>query len=260
MSTQSVEDRTLERDGARLRWRIEGSGPPLVLLHGWPLDLAYFEPAIPLLAPHFTLLRFDRRGFGLSTGLPDIHRNVDDLRAVLDAAGIDRPVLLGMSQGARLALHFAHRLPARVRALVLDGAPAVDAEPELPLAQFRRRLEAGGIAALRAAILAHPFMQLRDPPGHRDLLRDILHRYAGLDLLHPVHRAGAPDLAAIRVPTLVLNGAHDSAARLDAGRTLCRAIPGARRVELKDAGHLALLDDPAGYAAAVHAFCRGLPD
>lgn len=259
MSTQTAQDQMLERDGARLRWRIEGSGPPLVLLHGWPLDLAYFDPVVPLLAPRFTVLRFDRRGFGLSTGLPDIHRNVDDLRAVLDAAGVERPVLLGMSQGARLALHFAHRLPARVRALVLDGAPAVDAEPELPLAQFRRKLEAGGIAALRADILAHPFVRLRDPARHQQLLREIVDRYTGLDLLHPVRRASPPDLAAIRAPTLVLNGSHDSTARLDAGRALCAVIPGARRVELADAGHLSLLDDPAGYAAAVGAFCRELP-
>lgn len=259
MSTQTAPDRMLERDGACLRWRIEGTGPALVLLHGWALDLAYFDPAIALLAPQFTLLRFDRRGFGLSTGLPDIHCNVDDLRAVLDAAQVERAVLLGMSQGARLALHFAHRLPARVRALVLDGAPAVDAEPELPLAQFRRRLESGGIAALRADLLAHPLMQLREGLARRQLLHDMLSRYRGLDLVHPVRRAPAPDLAAIRAPTLVMHGRHDSAARKDAARALGTEIPGARRTELHHGGHLALLDDPAGYCAAVSAFCRELP-
>ena len=59
----------------------------LMLLHGWPLDLGTWDPLAAQLAVHFTVLRFDRRGFGQSEGLPDIHRNVDDLCAVLDAAG-----------------------------------------------------------------------------------------------------------------------------------------------------------------------------
>src|SRR5690606_22659175 len=79
MSTQATHDRFLPRDAARLRWRIEGSGPTLVLLHGWALDLDYWEPAVPLLARHFALLRFDRRGFGLSEGRPDPSRDVADL-------------------------------------------------------------------------------------------------------------------------------------------------------------------------------------
>src|SRR5262245_47786394 len=102
MSTQSGVDRYLESNGARLRWRLQGSGPALALLHGWALDLDYWNPAVERLAAHFTVLRFDRRGFGLSGGQPDIHRNVADLAAVLDAAGVARAALLGMSQGARL--------------------------------------------------------------------------------------------------------------------------------------------------------------
>src|ERR1044071_1381347 len=106
------------------------------------------------------VLRFDRRGFGLSEGKPDIHRNVEDLAAVLDAAGIARAAVLGMSQGARLAIHFALRYPSRVRARLLDGAPAIETETELPLAQYREQFEAGGLPALQTAVLGHPLMQL----------------------------------------------------------------------------------------------------
>src|SRR5262245_57088497 len=63
MSTQTAQDRYLPVNGARLRWRLEGAGPALVLLHGWALDLAYWEPVIAPLARDFTVLRFDRRGF-----------------------------------------------------------------------------------------------------------------------------------------------------------------------------------------------------
>jgi 3-oxoadipate enol-lactonase len=260
MSTQNEPDRYLPAAGARLRWRLEGQGPAIVLLHGWALDLNYWDALVPLLAPRFQLLRFDRRGFGLSQGLPDIHRNVEDLAAVLDAAGIDRAVLLGMSQGARLALHFAQRHVQRVRGLVLDGAPAVEAETELPLAECRRQLQAGGNSALQATILQLPPMQLRNADATvRSHLQAMVARYQGLDLLNPAAPAAPPDPTAIQAPLLIVNGSLDSAARREAGRQLQRASTTARRVELAGAGHLALLDDPAAYASAVASFIHALP-
>jgi 3-oxoadipate enol-lactonase len=247
-------DHFCEHAGARLRWRIEGSGPALVLLHGWALDLSSWNLLAPLLASRFTVLRVDRRGFGLSEGTPDIHRNVDDLRAVLDVAGVREAVLVGMSQGARLALHFAMAHPDRVKGLILDGAPEIEAESELPLALYRQRLESAGAAALRAMVLTHPLMQLHSalPEARAALLESVSH-YRGLDLIHSVARAVAPDLKQISAPTLVLNGALDSAERREAGRRIAASIPGATRVELPNAGHLALLDDPAGYASALTA-------
>jgi len=266
MSTQTTPDHPDSTDqflqcaGARLRWRLAGTGPAIALLHGWALDLEYWNPLVALLAPRFTVLAFDRRGFGLSQGAPDIHRNVDDLRALLDAAAIERVVLLGMSQGARLALHFALRFPARTRALLLDGAPALEAESELPLDQYRRQLEEQGPAALQTEVLQHPLMSLTTGDDvARTQLAEIVARYQGLDLHQPVKRRGAPDLTAITAPTLLLNGSLDSPARHEAARELQAAISDAQRVELPGAGHLAALDDPPGYARIVTAFCRDLP-
>src|SRR5690606_21276089 len=253
-------DRLLPRDDARLRWRIEGSGPTLVLLHGWALDLDYWNPAVPLLARHFTLLRFDRRGFGLSQGRPDPSRDVADLAAVLDAAGVQRAMVIGMSQGARLALRFADSMAARVHALVLDGPPAIDAEPELPLARLRQLLQSGGTDAMQKAIRAHPLMRLQggDVAGG-ELLDLMLARYRGSDLLHRSAPLPQPDVKAIRAPVLILNGGLDSPERLQAASALQLAMPQARCVQLPGAGHLALLDDPPGYAREVIAFGRQLP-
>src|SRR6478736_7222636 len=147
-------DREGDREGARLRWRLEGTGPALVLLHGWALDLQSWDAVVPHLVSHFTVLRFDRRGFGLSEGQPDIHRNVEDLGALLDAAGIADAAVLGMSQGARFAIHFALRCPESTRALVLDGVPEIEAESELPLEDYLRLLQSRGPAALQDEILA----------------------------------------------------------------------------------------------------------
>jgi 3-oxoadipate enol-lactonase len=264
MSTQTTPghavDLYLERAGARLRWRLGGEGPAVALLHGWALDLTYWDPVAALLSTQFKVLRFDRCGFGLSQGQPDIHRNVADLAALLDAAAIERAVVVGMSQGARLAIHFALQLPARVRGLVLDGAPALEAESELPLAQYRRRLDAQGLAALQDDILQHPLMQLvTQDAASRSVLASSIARYRGLDLNQQLGRRRKPDLGAIAAPALVLNGSLDSPARRAAGRALQAAIHGAQQVELVGAGHLAALDDPAGYAATVAAFCHDLP-
>ena len=90
-------------------------------------------------------------------------------------------------------------------------------------------------------------------------LAGLLARYRGLDLQCAAGHATPPDLQLITAPTLIFNGALDSAARLTAGRSLQAAIRGAARVELAGAGHLAALDDPQGYARAVSEFCRDLP-
>lgn len=237
---------------------MEGSGPPIALLHGWALDLHYWDPLIALLAARFTLLRFDRRGFGLSRGTPDVQKNVGDLVALLDAAGMHRPVVLGMSQGARLAIHFALEHPDRTRALVLDGAPALEAESELPSGRYRGLLETQGARAMQADILLHPLMQLSttEPAAHA-LLSSVVARYSGQDLMSAARRRAAPDLRAIAVPALILNGDRDSAERRAAGRNLQATIHGARHEELPG-GHLALLDDPEAYAQAVAGFCAAL--
>lgn len=260
MSTAITPDRLLAREGARLRWRLEGSGPAIVLLHGWALDLDYWNLVVPVLARHFSVLRFDRAGFGLSQGEPDLHRNVPDLHALLREAGVARAVLVGMSQGARLAMHFSLAHPGQVRGLVLDGAPAFDAEPELPMAEFRRLLQEAGAQALRAAIRSHPVMQLLGTGADaRAQLDVLLARYTGADLLQARGSVPPPQVAEIRAPVLLLNGIGDSTSRHMAADRLAAALPRATRRTLAKAGHLAALDDPEGYAREVIAFTAGLP-
>lgn len=228
-----------------------------MLLHGWALDLESWDLVVPRLAAHFTVLRFDRCGFGLSTGRPDIHRNVADLCAVMDAAEVSTAAVLGMSQGARFAIHFALQCAARARALLLDGAPFIEAESELPLEEYRLALQQQGADELRRRVLTHPLMQLhtRDPSARTTLHRSVDH-YRGLDLLLPSVRAMTPDLQEISCPSLVINGRLDSPMRREAGAQLQSAIAGAIRVEIADAGHLAMLDRPDAYSEAVTGFLR----
>jgi pimeloyl-ACP methyl ester carboxylesterase len=260
-------DRFFEREDARLRWRVEGGVGvgadagriALVLVHGWALSLDYWNPVVPLLGAQHRLLRYDRRGFGRSVGRYDPNEAVDDLIALLDAAGIERACLVGMSQGARVAIHTAIRAPDRVSALVLDGAPWFEAETELPLMEYRRLRDTEGLVALHRAILGHPLMQLTTPgvQGAR-LLQQCVGTYRGDDLDGGWEPVPLPRLHAIRQPTLVLNGGEDSVQRRQAGERLRAGIRGARRVEIAGAAHLASLDQAGEWAGCVLEFAAGV--
>jgi pimeloyl-ACP methyl ester carboxylesterase len=205
----------------------------------------------------------DRRGFGRSTGAPRFAGDADDVLALLDERRVERAAVLGMSQGARIALELAQRAPERVSALILDGAPGMDALPggpwlqETPLDRYRRLLADEGIEALRAELAAHPLMQLcTREPAPRKALEAMLARYSGADLADPTAaQASRPmDPARLRVPALILNGERDTAQRLAAGAALGGAIPGATRRIIPEAGHLACLDQPAIYGRIVSDF------
>lgn len=256
-------DRFLPHDGARLRYRDEGAGAPLVLVHGWTLDLTAWDGVQAGLAGRLRVVRLDRRGCGASTGTPNPAEDAGDVLALLDALRIPQAALLGMSQGARVALDVALRAPERVCALILDGAPALEGLPggpwpqELPLDRYRAILAEKGPDALRVELAAHPLLQLRTRNAKTAQARSaMLARYAGADLQTPA--AESPfrpmDFTQLRMPVLVLNGEHDTAQRLAVGAALARAIPGCRRQIIADTGHLACLDAPRRYGRLVADF------
>ncbi|HTV77289.1 MAG TPA: alpha/beta hydrolase [Steroidobacteraceae bacterium] len=254
-------DRYLEVAGARLRYRDSGSGPALVLVHGWTLDLDMWEPQVERLCDRFRLVRLDRRGHGLSSGDPGPQQDVSDLAMLCRHLRLNRIALLGMSQGARSVLAFADAAPDTVRAVVLDGAP--DLRPEaagndIPLAHFQQVLRAQGIAAFRREWRSQPAMQLQtDDPAARALLDAMLGRYDGRDLRDDTALAKAAmplRLEQIAAPALVLNGESDMQTRAAAADYLHEQLPQAERHLVARAGHLPNLDNPDEYAQLCRAF------
>lgn len=258
--------REIELPGVRLRYRDEGAGRAVVLVHGWTLDLDAWEPQLPL-AAELRLVRYDRRGFGRSSGLPSPAADVDDLRALLYALGIVSPLLVGHSQGARVVLEFAARHPGVARGLVLDGAPplaaAGDAVSDLPMDEFRRVAARDGLEAFRRTWSAHALTQLVTGDARaRGLLAQILARYPGRDLIDGQdpepgsETLPASALARIGTPALIVNGARDTVTRLRAGRALQAALPSADQVIIPQAGHLPNLDAPQAYNQLMSDFAR----
>ncbi len=103
-------ERILRVNGVRLYCRLEGSGPPLVLLHGWPQTSYEWRKVAPILAQHFTLIMPDLRGYGLSDKPPagyDKKTMAADIRALVQALGYERILLMGHDRGARVAHRYA---------------------------------------------------------------------------------------------------------------------------------------------------------
>jgi pimeloyl-ACP methyl ester carboxylesterase len=262
-AAESPADRHFTVEGARLRYRDEGSGPALLLVHGWTLNLQMWEPQVAAWRGAFRLIRLDRRGHGLSGGRPALARDGADLAALCRHLELAQVAVLGMSQGVRGALAFAASEPDRVSALILDGPPELAhsaPEDDVPLSRYQALLRAQGIEALRREWARHPLMQLRtDNAQARALLAAMLAGYRGEDLRAPA--AAAPEAAAVRLgslraPALVVSGEYDLAGRVRAADRLCAALRHGERAVIPDAGHLANLDNPQAYNQRCRAFLR----
>jgi pimeloyl-ACP methyl ester carboxylesterase len=257
-------DRYFTADGARLRYRDEGRGPPVVMAHGWTLDLQMWEPQVAALRDAYRLIRVDRRGFGLSSGRPSVIQDIADLGSLCDRLAIDRIALIGMSQGARAAMGFALTAPERVSCLILDGPPDYTRNPlpsddEVPVSHYRGVVRTGGMAAFRREWTAHPLLSLRSgDPRMREILNAMIMRYPGNDLVEPFATvdaaAGLPLSDSLDVPVLVITGDQDLASRTRAANHLAERLSKAARAVIPAAGHLPNLDNPSVYNAVVRAF------
>lgn len=175
-----------------------------------------------------------------------------DILTLADALGRDRFALLGHSQGARVAVHVALQAPDRVSHLLLLGPPHDGVAERLPRTAMQTLARAGRLEAMHALWLADPMMATRNDDARR--LRDrIVADYAGRDLLDPQGPLPLDDAHARRlaVPLTVLVGSADTPARAAAARRIVGAVEGARLVVLDEAGHLANMEAPNAFNAAL---------
>jgi 3-oxoadipate enol-lactonase len=254
----------LEANEVGLRYDLAGSGAKtLALVHEMGGSLDSWDMVLPALAAGRRVLRYDTRGAGQSEkvrGALALDTMVDDLAALLDALGIDRPIALaGCAVGAAIAIHFAARLPERTAALIAMS-PATGLAGERRAAGLQRAdaVERDGMRSVVDASLAASY-----PPvlrGDEARFRAFRARWLGNDpssfaaisrMLADTEMDG--DFARIRCPTLVIAGTHDRLRPPEAVEPIARAIPGARW-RVIETGHFMAVQTPQPVADAITAF------
>ena len=256
-----------EVDGLRIAYERAGTGPPLVLLHGYVGDgPATWRPQLDGLCDEFTVVAWDAPGAGRSADPPEtfgIAGYADCLAGFVAALGLGHPHVVGLSFGGTLALAFQGRHPAVARTLVLVSAYAgwLGSLPA-DVAEARRR-QAHVLAALEPPELVDallPTMFAESPS-----LETVEAFRASLLAFHPagfraMAEAAAVDLrrvlATIDVPTLLVYGDRDVRAPLAVARDLDAAVTGSTLVVLPGRGHLCNLEAAAEFNDVVRGFLR----
>jgi pimeloyl-ACP methyl ester carboxylesterase/AraC-like DNA-binding protein len=267
-------------DGTRLAWSAVGSGMPLVKTANW-LNHIEFDWQSPVwrhwlkeLTRENCLVRYDERGNGLSdwdTPKLSFEAFVDDLETVVDAAGLDQFDLLGISQGAPVAIAYSLRHPGRIRKMILLGGYARGWAVRLKGDDLARReamvtLTRTGWGSDNPAY-RQMFTSLYIPGGSAEQLgwwNDLQRVSTSPDNAERLQRAISTIdvtalLAHVRVPTLVAHASRDHVIPVTAGKELAEGIPGARYIELDSENHVLLQHERAWptFITAARDFLRG---
>ncbi|MDH4102047.1 MAG: adenylate/guanylate cyclase domain-containing protein [Thermoleophilia bacterium] len=255
-------------------YQVTGGGPfDLVLVPGFfsHLEIDWEHPEHARFLERFgsfaRLIRFDKRGTGLSdrgVGLPDFETRMDDVRAVMDAAGSEQAALFGYSEGGPMSILFAATYPERTRALVVYGSYAKrlrsDDYPWAPTPEDRERAAIELEATWGENVDLSTMIPNADPAmveWFQRRGRASLSPAAARDLIRMNARADVREaLAAVQCPTLVLHRTGDLDSGIDEGRYIAERIPGARFVELPGDVHVPWVD-PDSLLDEVEEFLTG---
>jgi len=244
-------------------WDVAGppEAPAIVFVHGTRLTRSMWRAQMIDLADDYRVIAVDLPGHGARADEPFTLDSGADAVAAAIRAEVGAPaVVVGLSLGGYVAMHLAARDPDLVRGLVLSGATA---EPvawrALPYRALGVALERLPIRWLDAA--NHWFFRSRFPADIGDpvIQGGFWYRGGGAAVRSLVGERFAPRLAAFGGPVLLLNGAYDIPFRVSV-RVFARAAPQARRVRLAGAVHLANLDQPRAFSAAVRGFMATLAE
>jgi class 3 adenylate cyclase len=251
------ETRYAKSGDVNIAYQVVGDGPrDLVLVPGFVshLDLDWEEPRyahfLRRLASFSRLIAFDKRGTGLSDrpgGLPDLETRMDDVRAVMDAAGSEQAALFGYSEGGPMCILFAATYPERTSSLVLYGTYAKRRDPdeEYPWAptwetrqadadeierEWGAEANLGTMAPSADEAMVRWWRARARASASPGAAKALILMNSQIDVRHV--------LPTIHVPTLVLHRSGDRDSRPEEGRYIAERIPGARFVELEGEDHL----------------------
>jgi 3-oxoadipate enol-lactonase len=249
------------KSASGLYYEIAGEGPVVVLIHEGIVDSRMWDEHIDSFAEHYSVVRYDLRGFGRSPAPDAPYSDVDDLAALLDELGIKQAALVGASKGGSIAINFTLTYPGRVWALVpvasgLGGFRFNPYSPEQEAA-YDAAFEAGDWR--RAAEID---LEVWAPMGAEGRVGTLVYENArAAETEHyaqPLDPPAIGRLGEIRVPTLVVTGDRDVPEMTEIGDLLEREIDRAQRARIAEADHLVPMRQPAEFSRIVLEFLSAL--
>jgi 3-oxoadipate enol-lactonase len=252
--------------GIEIAYDEAGTGPAVLMLHGFPFNRSLWREQVEILAPYFRVIAPDLRGHGESSvtaGPATMTEMAQDVIGLMDALDIEQAAVCGLSMGGYVALALYRLFPSRVLALVLADTRAVADTvegKEMREEQAQKALRAG-MAPIADAMLPklvapvtvakHPEVVARvrdmilktDPTGAAAALRGMAQRVDQTDFL--------PHITA---PTLIIVGRHDLLTPVSESEMMHRGIAGSRLQVIEDAGHISNLEQPETFNGALTGF------
>src|SRR6202171_2219219 len=249
----------LNRDGIQIYYEVHGTGPALLLTHGYSSTSAMWQGQIEALSKHHKLVLWDMRGHGQSDYPDDPAAysealTVADMAALLDEVGAHSAIVGGLSLGGYMSLAFYRAHPDRVRALlIIDTGPGFKKDDARESWNKRAhetgdRFESEGLAVLKSLSRERSTVSHRDASGLARAARGMLTQRDARVI---------ESLPNIKVPSLIVVGADD-APFLAASDYMAAKIPATNKVVIPAAGHAVNIDQPQAFIAAVLPFLDGL--
>lgn len=258
----------IQLDDVVLHYRVDGdeNGKPVVFANSLGTDFRLWDAILPRLPAGLRILRFDKRGHGLSSCPGDkysMDELVGDTAKLMQALGFENCLFVGLSVGGIIAQGLAAQHPELVRAMVISNTAARIGTPEM----WRERIDAvraGGVEALADAIMQRWFARLfhqRRPlelAGWRNMLtRTPDEGYIGCSEAIAVNDY-TDSSAALTLPTLAIAGTEDGSTPPEVVRATADSIAGSHYLQIDDAAHLPCVEQPDEYAAALRGFMSGI--
>ncbi len=251
-----------------LYYEETGKGDPLILIHGGLLDRRMWDGQFELFGRWSRVIRYDLRNQGLSHGVPDSFSYHEDLNRLMEALGIHRARLVGLSLGGSIAIDFALTHPEKVSALVLvsSGLSGYENRDSSVLVNERKQAEASTKRDMNAYI--EYFQRSWTDGPHRtpeqvnrdvrqkvrEMIKSTLGKLEGYSTVVPLDPPALGRLSSIRVPTLLVQGELDNSGTQEIAGLVLKAVPGSRKVVIKGAAHMVNLEKPEEFNEVVGEF------
>nr|WP_170538001.1 3-oxoadipate enol-lactonase [Ruegeria arenilitoris] len=248
----------------QIHYRLDGdpNGPPLVFANSLGTDMRLWDHVLPLLPKSLRIIRYDKRGHGLSSqpdGPYSMGSLVRDAERLLDFLEVRDCVFVGLSIGGMIAQGLAVKRMDQIRAMVLSNTAAKIGTPSM-WADRMAAVRAGGIEALADATMERWFSKAFRETPDVELWRNMMVRQPVQGYLGCCSAISGTDFytptSGLRLPTLGIAGSEDGSTPPDLVRETVDLIPGSRFELIRKAGHLLCVERPEVYAELLNAFLR----